>query len=160
MSSTRRRHRFLPQPVVQIVGSLLDHARKPNTLRVKCRRKRKDPLAFHSDLRRRRIGSYPRGRTFCLLMPLDKAQVETTEEYLDRKRKEIALLNKCLAQPLCLEPPQSPNDVVEQNCSLRRRFGLSTTLVTGERQRHRGRTGHVSRVHSSSAMITSAGTSA
>jgi hypothetical protein len=51
-------------------------------------------------------------------MPLDKAQVETTEEYLDRKRKEIALLNKCLARPLYLEPPQSPNDVIEQKFQL------------------------------------------
>jgi len=44
--------------------------------------------------------------------------VETTEEYLDRKRKEIALLNKCLARPLYLEPPQSPNDVIEQKFQL------------------------------------------
>lgn len=44
--------------------------------------------------------------------------METTEEYLDRKRKEIGLLNNCLTRPLRLGPPHSPNDVVEQKFQL------------------------------------------
>lgn len=43
--------------------------------------------------------------------------METNEEYLGRKHKEIALLNNCLA-PLCLSTPRSPNEVIEHKFRL------------------------------------------
>jgi hypothetical protein len=42
------------------------------------------------------------------------AHMETTEEYLNRKSQEIALLNQCLNAPLNLKYPNSPAEIISQ----------------------------------------------